>query len=78
MTTDQEATMSKKDYELIAQAIRCELETARGNFEDSAAAGIEDTAARIASELGNDNPRFDGLRFLRACGLSDERIGRQA
>jgi hypothetical protein len=70
--------MSKRDYRLIAAALREERDTAVALHEPLHAAGIEVAARAIARDLGNDNPRFDGLRFLRACGLEDEAIGRQA
>jgi len=64
--------MSRKDYVLIAAAIR-EVRDDR-KCEPDDLFGI-DIATTIARDLGDENPRFDGLRFLRACGFSDDLIG---
>ena len=47
--------MSRKDYQLIAQALR-------------EASSPDDTAHAIADALQADNPRFDRARFLIAAG----------
>ena len=63
--------MTKKDYEMIADAI---AETVDG-YADLDTAGtmvrmaIRDTALSIANVLESDNPRFDRNRFLVACGV---------
>jgi len=49
-------TMTRKDYILIAEALRV-----------SAALGI-DPRRKIAAALAQDNPRFDVARFLAAAG----------
>jgi hypothetical protein len=48
--------MTRKDYILIAEALRV-----------SAALGI-DPRRKIAAALAQDNPRFDVARFLAAAG----------
>lgn len=65
--------MTRKDYELIADAIKDEL----GEYADVPGMGIDNsnersaivsTARAIADRLGEDNPNFDRERFLSACG----------
>lgn len=53
--------MSKKDYILIAQAIA-------DTWCDSAAQLA--IAEKIADRLADENPLFDKLRFLAACGVA--------
>lgn len=53
--------MTRKDYELIAQAIAnvwCDSEAQMAIAES------------LASELEQENPRFDRSRFLSACGVN--------
>ncbi len=53
--------MTRKDYELIAQAIAdvwCD------------AVAQKDIAESLAEALAGDNPRFDRARFLSACGVN--------
>ena len=59
--------MTRKDYVLIAQAIRYQVSNYQGHKLELAA--IEDVARQIARELGKDNPRFDMPRFFAACGF---------
>jgi len=54
--------MSRKDYQLIAQALRSSWE---GHGSPPSPA---DTAHAIADALQTDNPRFDRARFLIAAG----------
>jgi L-rhamnose isomerase len=55
--------MSKKDYEMLAQA----LASVRARKWDSASVAIVDDVSRaIASELLNTNPQFDMRRFMDA------------
>jgi hypothetical protein len=56
--------MTKKDYILIAKALResrlyCETESQRR--------GVQRAELTIARALKADNPRFDRERFLEAC-----------
>lgn len=53
--------MSKKDYNLIAQAIA-------DTYCDSAAQLA--IAEKIADRLADENPLFDKQRFLAACGVA--------
>lgn len=61
--------MSKKDYELIARVMRCELEAARGNDEPHGVIALESAARLFARSFAALNERFDGHRFLAACGV---------
>ena len=53
-------TMTRKDYELIAKALRC----ARDNGNNWSTAVME-----IADALRGENPRFDKSKFYDACGF---------
>jgi hypothetical protein len=53
--------LSKKDYMLIAQAIA-------DTWCDSAAQLA--IAEKLADRLADENPSFDKLRFLAACGVA--------
>jgi len=59
--------MTRKDYELIAAAIREEVNLWRDGSESQHMVGK--TAKAISTALAKDNPRFDRDRFLRACGI---------
>jgi hypothetical protein len=59
--------MTKKDYELIARAIKSALEKEEGNTEKQA--GVSRLAHILAFELENENPRFQPSKFLKACGF---------
>ena len=64
--------MTKKDYELIASAIKTQWNiqvSITGTGEKSLA--IHETALRIAHALKGDNPKFDINRFLTACGVEE-------
>ena len=54
--------MTRKDYEIIARAIRAAY-AKRLNNEDVAV-----VAQCLSVELAQDNPRFDPLIFRNACG----------
>ena len=51
--------MTRKDYILIAAAIAC--------VDDYDAR--QEAASYLAINLAKDNPRFDRVRFLEACGV---------
>lgn len=61
--------MTRKDYELIAAAVR-ESVTARGAPPDAYVA-VAYLAHVLAASLRADNPRFDKARFLKACGVAE-------
>lgn len=63
-------SMTKKDYEVIAKAIKKQWDVQveiTGTGDKSMA--IHETALRIATGLGHDNPKFDYNKFLNACGV---------
>jgi hypothetical protein len=68
--------MTRKDYRLIASAIRITLESIRDNPKvlrpDIQETGIYRAATVLASRLGEDNPNFDRDKFMVACGLHEE------
>ena len=64
--------MTRKDYILIASAIRDALAT-DVEFDiampEREASGIHRAALRLSDRLEQDNPRFDREMFLKACSL---------
>ena len=54
--------MTRRDFELIARVLR---ETTNG--PDMPEPLREHIARTFANELAGTNPRFDRVRFLRAC-----------
>jgi hypothetical protein len=62
--------MSKRHFEAIAAVIAGDLASHRHN--DSAYYAIRNVALSMADLFRRENPRFDRVRFLRACGLRDE------
>ena len=60
-----ESNFTKKDYNLIARAIKDE------RLEDESKEGLlifRDITNRLADYLEKDNPRFDRNKFFKACG----------
>jgi predicted secreted Zn-dependent protease len=55
--------MSRKDYGLIAEAIKARMDCTTQR------AIVRDIANSIADKLQADNPNFDRAKFLKACGL---------
>ena len=73
--------MTRKDYILIADAIRgllaeIEREVATAgcdrtrNIITGEHLGVRHVAIRLSDQLRQDNPRFDCTRFIEACGLT--------
>jgi hypothetical protein len=60
--------MTRKDYRLIAEAIRY---TAEGIDTDDEGAhqALVNVASNLSVELRRDNPRFDRTKFFAACSL---------
>lgn len=64
--------MTRKDYILIADAIR---ESLAADVEfgivlpEREAGGVHRVALELARRLGDENPRFERETFLRACTL---------
>jgi hypothetical protein len=61
--------MTRKDYVLIAQAIRTQIDFSAKFEEEESRAGAQNIAYDLAWKLYEDNPRFDRKRFLEACGV---------
>jgi hypothetical protein len=62
--------MTRKDYVMIAEAIKTQIELSIKFEEEEARAGAQNIAYDLALRLSNDNPRFDCNRFLVACGVN--------
>ena len=66
--------MTRKDYILIAAALKKALDNSRLPYTDlhaiaAAKLALENAARYLSEALGRDNPRFDPERFLRAAGV---------
>jgi hypothetical protein len=62
--------MTRKDYELIANAIETTVQSVNVWPEPlSAMDALTMLGDRLMDDLSDDNPYFDGERFLRAAGL---------
>jgi hypothetical protein len=59
--------MTRKDYVLIAAAIKAAYQTF--DKPSNHANGARHVAHTLADTLATDNPRFDRDRFLTACGV---------
>jgi hypothetical protein len=64
--------MTRKDYKAIAEAIKNVLELERRD-NNGAGGPVENVVGllseNIAGIMAQDNPRFDRIKFLSACGL---------
>jgi len=58
--------MTRKDYELIAEAIA----TTRGHAYADQLYIVDWIASDVAEALRTTNPRFDREWFLKACGVA--------
>lgn len=65
--------MTRRDFELIAKAIRQRANEARAYIDPRAAEIRYDEVMIIARVMANavagTNPRFDRARFMAACGF---------
>lgn len=61
--------MTRKDFELIAGAIREASADGLSRATGTVLMGVELTANRLADALKWANPNFDPKRFLEACGF---------
>lgn len=59
--------MTKKDYILIAEAIKLNADCFKS--DGSYQATVRQVAETIARHLQRENTRFDASRFLVACGV---------
>jgi hypothetical protein len=65
----KEAKMTKKDYELIADALANIGENYQGeDWTMSGALGL--ISEKLADALATTNPRFNRDTFLKACGVN--------
>lgn len=76
--------MTKKDYELIADLLadlgedlsdEAYIQDTNGNGDgiliDNTMALFQKTCIKFAEKLATDNPRFNVVTFLTACGLDN-------
>lgn len=61
--------MTKKDYELIASAFNRKIVTLEPNTPLYSV--VADTAIYLATELQEENDKFNSEKFLEACGIKD-------
>jgi hypothetical protein len=62
--------MTRKDYVLIAEAIKGAVNYEQNfNNNEAGANSLQFLALTLSSVLAGDNPRFDSARFLDACGV---------
>ena len=69
--------MSKRDYELIATALRASRPTMADDlttFEAGNLDGWRDVIDAIANALRTNNPRFDHAKFKAACGYFPQEV----
>lgn len=64
--------MTRKDYKMIARAIRLQYNIAKMADEDAAMLRIRKIAGDMAHMFDEDNPRFDGDKFMEACAVLEE------
>jgi hypothetical protein len=62
--------MTKKDYILLARALKDARTHADVEGGDMRTPTVDETSGFIADALQRDNPRFDRDRFLTACGVN--------
>ena len=62
--------MTKKDYELVAEAVRqTGLQFVDDEDEVSYTEVLEEIATRLANSFRSENERFDREKFMTACGI---------
>ena len=62
--------MTRRDYVLIAAAMRHALESAGPLAGRAFTVAHRITAGHLADALERENPNFDRARFLEACGCA--------
>lgn len=60
--------MTRRDFELIAAAVKKAYESNQERGRQGEAEGAFDVAVSLADALVASNPRFNRERFLKACG----------
>ena len=63
--------MTRKDYVLLASAIKPEIEFCKEHKYNDALHHLEALVQKMVYKLELDNPRFDRAKFLTACGIED-------
>lgn len=63
-------SMSKRDFEMIADALR--RTKPPSSHDEQVLVQWGDDVLAIASVLRISNPRFDRARFLKACGYGED------
>lgn len=66
--TERKQNMSRKHFEVIAEAIKNSASSLRDTPEHTDAIGC--VARSLAAVFADENPRFDRARFLAACGVN--------
>lgn len=65
--------MTKKDYKMIAECIKSELDARRTRYGDdyilAASTALESLAHRLSENLRKDNHHFNSELFIKACGF---------
>lgn len=61
--------MTKKNYYLLAQILERMLEEVDDDMTPKET--VIQIAKCLSVKLKEDNPRFDNVKFLEACGLGD-------
>ncbi len=65
--------MTRKDYQLIAEAIKISMRYEASNIENEAGIdAVKNVAYDLVKALASDNPRFDKERFLIAAGIYEK------
>jgi hypothetical protein len=64
--------MTRKDYVLIAGVIQNANYTASKFKDTSGASMLTHVAIELSDALAETNPAFDRVRFLSACGVSND------
>lgn len=74
-------SLTKKHYEAIAAIIGSTYNNAKlytlPNYKDTARARcetLEIAASRMADYFASDNPKFNRVRFLQACGVEQSPV----
>ena len=61
--------MTKKHYEAIANIVRNCIEADTHMLHGANVKALETQAHMLADYFASDNPRFNRIRFLTACGV---------
>lgn len=61
--------MTRKDYKLIAEVLNRATKNWEEFEEEIPSVVIAGISAMLATQLAQENPRFDRARFLEACGV---------